>query len=160
VNSIDPRTVLFRAVGGGGAIALMIWLSKISGVPLMWIPFATSIVMVMGSPEAPPAQPMRILGGHMVCATAGIACTMLLGFDIWVAALAIGNRDRRDAHAGCVSPARRHQPDHHCDEPGLTRLCSLSRIGRGCDPDCLCLDFPPHHRHKVAVRLISAASGP
>jgi CBS-domain-containing membrane protein len=90
VNSIDPRTVLFRAIGGGGAIALMIWLSKISGVPLMWIPFATSIVMVMGSPEAPPAQPLRILGGHMVCAAAGIACTMLLGFDIWVAALAIG----------------------------------------------------------------------
>lgn len=90
MNSIDPRTVLFRAVGGGGAIALMIWLSKTSGVPLMWIPFATSIVMVMGSPEAPPAQPLRILGGHMVCAAAGIACTMLLGFDIWVAALAIG----------------------------------------------------------------------
>lgn len=90
MNSIDPRTVLFRAVGGGGAIALMIWLSKISGVPLMWIPFATSIVMVMGNPEAPPAQPLRILGGHMVCAAAGIACTMLLGFDIWVAALAIG----------------------------------------------------------------------
>ena len=90
MNSIDPRTVLFRAIGGGGAIALMIWLSKISGVPLMWIPFATSIVMVMGSPEAPPAQPLRILGGHMVCAAAGIACTMLLGFDIWVAALAIG----------------------------------------------------------------------
>jgi CBS-domain-containing membrane protein len=90
VNPIDPRTVLFRAVGGGGAIALMIWLSKTSGVPLMWIPFATSIVMVMGSPEAPPAQPLRILGGHMVCAAAGIACTMLLGFDIWVAALAIG----------------------------------------------------------------------
>lgn len=90
MNSIDPRTVLFRAVGGGGAIAFMIWLSKTSGVPLMWIPFATSIVMVMGSPEAPPAQPLRILGGHIVCAAAGIACTMLLGFDIWVAALAIG----------------------------------------------------------------------
>jgi len=90
VNSIDPRTVLFRAVGGGGAIALMIWLSKTSGVPLMWIPFATSIVMVMGSPEAPPAQPLRILGGHLACAAAGVACTMLLGFNIWVAALAIG----------------------------------------------------------------------
>lgn len=89
MNSIDPRTVLFRALGGGGAIALMIWLSKTSGVPLMWIPFATSIVMVMGSPEAPPAQPLRILGGHMVCAAAGIACTLLLGFDIWIAALAI-----------------------------------------------------------------------
>jgi CBS-domain-containing membrane protein len=89
VNSINPRTLLFRALGGGGAIALMIWLSKTSGVPLMWIPFATSIVMVMGSPEAPPAQPLRILGGHMVCAAAGIACTMLLGFDIWIAALAI-----------------------------------------------------------------------
>ena len=90
MNSIDLRTLLFRAVGGGSAIALMIWLSKISAVPLMWIPFSTSIVMVMGSPEAPPAQPLRLLGGHVVCAAAGIACTMVLGFDIWVAALAVG----------------------------------------------------------------------
>ena len=90
MNSIDLRTLLFRAVGGGCAVALMIWLSKISGVPLMWIPFSTSIVMVMGSPEAPPAQPLRLLGGHMVCAAAGIACTMLLGFDIWIAALGVG----------------------------------------------------------------------
>lgn len=90
MNSIDLRTLLFRAVGGGSAIALMIWLSQISGVPLMWIPFSTSIVMVMGSPEAPPAQPLRLLGGHVVCAAAGIACTMMLGFDIWVAALAVG----------------------------------------------------------------------
>ena len=82
--------MIFRGVGGAGAIALMIWLSKQSSIPLMWIPFSTSIVMVMGSPEVPPAQPVRILGGHLICAASGLACTMLLGPDIWVAALAVG----------------------------------------------------------------------
>jgi CBS-domain-containing membrane protein len=90
VNSIDPRTLLFRALGGGGAIALMIWLSEISGVPLMWIPFSTSIVLVMGSPDAPPARLRCLVGGHVICATCGILCTLLLGFDTWVAAIAIG----------------------------------------------------------------------
>lgn len=83
------KDLVLRAAGGGGAIALMIWLSRISGLPLLWIPFSTSIVMVMGSPEAPPAQPLRIIGGHIVCATSGIACTLLFGHDIWIAALAV-----------------------------------------------------------------------
>jgi CBS-domain-containing membrane protein len=82
--------ILTRALGGGLAIALMIALSQASGHMLMAIPFATSIVMVMGSPDAPPAQPWRIVGGHLICAACGIAATTLLGFDMYVAALAVG----------------------------------------------------------------------
>jgi CBS-domain-containing membrane protein len=84
------KILIARALGGGGAILLMIELAEASGAPLMWIPFATSIVMIMGSPEAPPAQPHRFLGGHLVCALAGVICTMLLGHEMWVAALAVG----------------------------------------------------------------------
>lgn len=90
MNTIGFRTLAFRGIGGAGAIALMIWLSKFFAIPLMWIPFSTSIVMVMGSPEAPPAQPKRVLGGHLICAASGLACTMILGSDVWIAALAVG----------------------------------------------------------------------
>ena len=49
------------------AIAVMELLSVRSMTPLMTIPFATSIVLVMGSPEAEPAQP-RALGPAVSCA--------------------------------------------------------------------------------------------
>ena len=56
----DPRKTLAGAVAGlGAALAIggMEWLSVASHHPLVIIPFATSIVLVIGSPEAEPAQP-------------------------------------------------------------------------------------------------------
>jgi CBS-domain-containing membrane protein len=51
------------AVGGAVAIAAMEFLSARSALPLAFIPFATSIVLVMGSPEARPAQPRALVAG-------------------------------------------------------------------------------------------------
>jgi hypothetical protein len=56
----DHRSILAGAVAGvGGAIAIgvMEWFSVAAHYPLAAIPFATSIVLVIGSPEAEPAQP-------------------------------------------------------------------------------------------------------
>lgn len=90
LKNIPLPLLLSRAVGGSGGIAIMSYLATASGVPLMTIPFATSIVMVLGGPELGPARPRCVLGGHIICAAAGVLCTQLLGFDIWVAAIAIG----------------------------------------------------------------------
>lgn len=78
-----------RALCAGAAIGIMAALSDASGYPLMSLPFTTSIVMVLGSPDVAAAQPRRILGGHLLCAASGIACTLALGFNPLVAALAI-----------------------------------------------------------------------
>jgi hypothetical protein len=43
----------------------MEWLSVASHYPLVIIPFATSIVLVIGSHEAEPAQPRALIGGHV-----------------------------------------------------------------------------------------------
>lgn len=56
----DHRNTLAGAVASlGAALAIggMEWLSVASHYPLVIIPFATSIVLVIGSPEAEPAQP-------------------------------------------------------------------------------------------------------
>ena len=84
-------SILARAVGGAGAILIMEWLASAAHAPLMTFPFATSIVLVMGSPDAPPARLRCLVGGHVICAACGILCTLLLGFDLWVAAVAIGS---------------------------------------------------------------------
>ena len=52
-------SIVAGALGGALCIAAMEALSVFTEFPLMAIPFATSIVMVMGSPEAEPALIFR-----------------------------------------------------------------------------------------------------
>jgi CBS-domain-containing membrane protein len=58
--------------------------------PLFAIPFATSIVMVLGSPRADPAQPRPLIGGHLVSTLVGILVVKLCGPVPWAAAVAVG----------------------------------------------------------------------
>lgn len=84
------RTIATRAVGGAGGIALMETLARWADAPLMTVPFATSIVMIMGAPESPPARPHCVIGGHIISAAAGIVCTLFFGHEPWVAAIGVG----------------------------------------------------------------------
>lgn len=78
------------AAGGTLAIASMEFFAARSAMPVMAIPFATSIVLVLGSPEADPAQPRALIGGHLVSSFVGLMLLTLLGPQPWVAALAVG----------------------------------------------------------------------
>jgi CBS-domain-containing membrane protein len=82
--------VVLGAAGGAVAIWLMETASTVSGFPLILIPFATSIVLVMGSPAAEPAQPRALIGGHLVSTLIGLVLVKLIGPAPWVAALAVG----------------------------------------------------------------------
>jgi CBS-domain-containing membrane protein len=64
-------------LGGALAIGAMEWSSQVSQTPLGAIPFATSIVLVMGSPDAEPAQPRALVGGHILSTLVGIAVLAL-----------------------------------------------------------------------------------
>jgi CBS-domain-containing membrane protein len=89
----DHRNTLAGVVAGlGAAIAIgaMEWLSIASHYPLVIIPFATSIVLVIGSPEAEPAQPRALIGGHIVATLAGLMVLKLAGPQAWAAAAAVG----------------------------------------------------------------------
>ena len=82
--------VIAGAAGGSIAIGAMEFFSARAAYPLMAIPFATSIVMVMGSPEAEPAQPRALIGGHLISTVVGLLAVKLFGPAPWVAALAVG----------------------------------------------------------------------
>src|SRR5262245_39595094 len=82
--------VIAGAVGGAIAIGVMELLSAGGAYPLFAIPFATSIVLVMGAPEAEPAQPRELIGGHLVSALVGFAVLAVLGPSAWAAAAAVG----------------------------------------------------------------------
>ncbi len=78
------------AAGGALGIGIMEYLAARSDYPLMSVPFATSIVLVMGMPEAPPAQPRALIGGHLVATLVGLVVVKLAGPSPVAAALAVG----------------------------------------------------------------------
>jgi CBS-domain-containing membrane protein len=93
ISRNDHHNVLAGAVAGlGGAIAIgaMEWFSVAAHYPLAVIPFATSIVLVIGSPDVEPAQPRALIGGHLVTALVGFAVLKLTGPQGWAAAAAVG----------------------------------------------------------------------
>jgi CBS-domain-containing membrane protein len=77
------------AVGGALAIGVMELISAQAAFPLMAIPFATSIVLVMGSPDVAAAQPRALVGGHLISTLVGLIVVKLAGPAPWAAALAV-----------------------------------------------------------------------
>jgi CBS-domain-containing membrane protein len=89
----DHRNTLAGAVAGlGAALAIggMEWFSVASRMPLFVIPFATSIVLVIGSPEVEAAQPRALIGGHLVATLVGLVVLQVTGPHGWAAAAAVG----------------------------------------------------------------------
>ncbi len=54
------------------------------------IPFATSIVTVLGSPKAKPAQPRALIGGHLISTFVGLPIVKFFDPGPWAAALTVG----------------------------------------------------------------------
>jgi CBS-domain-containing membrane protein len=90
IGRANLLAVIAGAAGGAIAIGVMEFFSARAAFPLMAVPFATSIVMVMGSPKADPAQPRALIGGHLVSTIVGLLAVKFLGPAPWVAALAVG----------------------------------------------------------------------
>ena len=78
--------------GAGCAIAIyaMESSSMLTAYPLAAIPFATSIVLVIGQPDAAPAQPRALIGGHLVSALVGLIVLAVTGPGPVAAAVAVG----------------------------------------------------------------------
>jgi CBS-domain-containing membrane protein len=81
---------LAGAAGGALAIGAMEFFAIRTAYPLVAIPFATSIVLVLGSPQVEPAQPRALIGGHLISTVVGLLAAKFLGPASWVAALAVG----------------------------------------------------------------------
>ena len=120
------------AAGGAIAIASMEAFSIRTAFPLVAIPFATSIVTVLGSPKAGPAQPRALIGGHLISTLVGLVIVKLCGPVAWAAALAVGlsmiamHLTHRLLHCTCLLLTQ----SGHLADRNLSAGCVLS-LARG-----------------------------
>ena len=83
------KTYSWRALGGGIGIYAMQWLAEMGHFPIALVPFATSVVNVIALPEALPAQPRALIGGHLLSTFIGLLVLSLFGSSALAAALAV-----------------------------------------------------------------------
>jgi CBS-domain-containing membrane protein len=86
----DWRMLGWRSAGGALAILAMYFLAGFGEMPLTLVPFATSIVLVLGLPDAEPSQPRALVGGHLVSAAVGVAVAFVADPSPWAGAAAVG----------------------------------------------------------------------
>jgi CBS-domain-containing membrane protein len=82
--------IFAQSAGSALAIGAMAALARLIDTPLLLVPFATSIVLVMGLPESEPAQPRALIGGHIVASMVGLSVLALAGPGLVPAAVAVG----------------------------------------------------------------------
>ena len=70
-----------------GALA---FLGRSLDVMLLLGSFGASCVLLFVYPDAPFAQPMNVVGGHVICTVVGLAASHWIGPQPWVLALAVG----------------------------------------------------------------------
>jgi CBS-domain-containing membrane protein len=85
------RAVLLGGLGGFLAIGALAVLGGRLNVALLLGSFGASCVLLFGYPEAPFAQPMNVIGGHVICTAIGLAALHWIGPQPWVLALAVGS---------------------------------------------------------------------
>lgn len=86
----SARAVLLGGIGGFLAIGALALLSSSLEVTLLLGSFGASCVLIFGYPDAPFAQPMNVIGGHVICTVIGLAALHWLGPQPWSLALAVG----------------------------------------------------------------------
>ncbi|OYX88423.1 MAG: HPP family protein, partial [Azorhizobium sp. 32-67-21] len=87
------RSVLlwaWRGLGAALAVGSLEFAAALGETPVSLIPFVTSIAVVLGMPEADPAQPRALVGGHLVSCGIGFLILLTLGSSPILAAAGVG----------------------------------------------------------------------
>ena len=87
---VGIRDILVSGLGGAVAIALVAWLTQMSGQPLLMAPLGASCFLMFVVPDNPVAQPRNVIGGHVVSALVGMAVLTLFGSAWWAMGVGVG----------------------------------------------------------------------
>ena len=87
---LGARAILLGGLGGFLGVGALALLGSSLNVTLLLGSFGASCVLVFGYPDAPFAQPMNVIGGHVICTVIGLTALHWLGPQPWALALAVG----------------------------------------------------------------------
>lgn len=91
---LQPRpsigNIMRGLVGGCIGILLLMYLTKLSGIPWVMAPFGATCVLLFALPNSPLAQPRNIIGGHVISSFIGLLFIHFIGESMLSVSLAVG----------------------------------------------------------------------
>jgi len=84
------REILIDLIGSALAIGVLVLITDFTKVPLLWAPFGGTCVLVFASHKSPFAQPINVLGGHLLSAFISLPLVYFLPHNTWTLMLTVG----------------------------------------------------------------------
>lgn len=107
-DNTSHQEKLISALGATLSLLLVYWVTHIglAGDGALWVTgsMGASAVLVFAMPHGVLSQPWPVIGGHVICASFGVACVQWLPAGPWVAALAVGGSIILMMYARCLHP--------------------------------------------------------
>ena len=85
----NKRAIAVAAIGGALAITVLGVFGLVLENPLLLGSLGATCVLLFGFPDAPFSQPRNILLGHLISSFIGLSLVSILGYHVWVLALAL-----------------------------------------------------------------------
>jgi CBS-domain-containing membrane protein len=84
------QEIVFDLIGGALVIGALALITDVTQMPLLWAPFGGTAVIVFAAHKSPFAQPMNVLGGHLLSAAVSLLLVWLLPHNTWTLMLIVG----------------------------------------------------------------------
>ena len=82
--------ILVDLVGSAAAIGVLALITDVTKMPLLWAPFGGTLVLIFAAQRSPFAQPINVLGGHLLAAGISLVMEWLLPHNTWTLMLTVG----------------------------------------------------------------------
>jgi len=84
------REIFIDLVGSALAIGALVLITDYAHLPLLWAPFGGTLVLIFASHKSPFAQPINVLGGHLLSALISLPLVYFLPHNTWTLMLSVG----------------------------------------------------------------------
>lgn len=84
------REIVLDLIGGAVVIGVLALITDFTKMPLLWAPFGGTAVIVFAAHKSPFAQPINVLGGHMLSAVVSLLLVWLLPHNTWTLMFTVG----------------------------------------------------------------------
>ncbi len=84
------KYAIWSLISGTISILAILWVTQITGYPLLIGSFGATAVLLFGAPESPLTQPRNLIGGHLISALVAILLVQFFGNGFFIIGISVG----------------------------------------------------------------------
>ncbi len=84
------QEIVIDLVGSIAAMGVLVLITEVTQLPILWAPFGGTLVLIFAAQRSPFAQPVNVLGGHLLSASISLVMEWLLPHNTWTLMLTVG----------------------------------------------------------------------